>query len=92
MWIGEGWRELAEECHARILEEFPDYELLNVKQKHGALEYQASLGPGSPSALHGRPKNCADFRRSRTRSEIVPSASASGVGKPGAFARNARSS
>jgi hypothetical protein len=39
--VGEGWRPLVEECHARIVAVFPDYELLDVKQKHGVLAYQA---------------------------------------------------
>ena len=39
--VGEGWRPLVEECHERLLAAFPDYELLAVKQKYGALEFQA---------------------------------------------------
>ena len=39
--VGEGWRPLVEECHERLQATFPDYELLAVKQKYGALEYQA---------------------------------------------------
>lgn len=40
-WVGEGWRTLVEECHQRLVAAFPDYELLDVKQKWGLLEYQA---------------------------------------------------
>jgi hypothetical protein len=40
-WVGEGWRPLVEECHERLQDAFPDYELLAIKQKFGVLEYQA---------------------------------------------------
>lgn len=40
-WVGEGWRPLVEECHERLVGLFPEYELLNVKQSYGALEFQA---------------------------------------------------
>lgn len=40
--VGEGWRPLVEECHERLLVAFPDYELLNIKQKWGVLVYQAN--------------------------------------------------
>jgi hypothetical protein len=40
-WVGEGWRSLVEECHQRLVAVFPDYELLNIKQKWGVLAYQA---------------------------------------------------
>ena len=40
--VGEGWRPLIEECHERLEAAFPDYELLAVKQKYGALEFQAA--------------------------------------------------
>jgi len=39
--VGEGWRPLVQECHERLQAAFPDYELLAVKQKYGALEFQA---------------------------------------------------
>jgi hypothetical protein len=39
--VGEGWRGLVEECHGRLEAAFPEYELLNVKQKYGVLTYQA---------------------------------------------------
>jgi hypothetical protein len=40
-WVGEGWRPLVEECHQRLVAVFPDYQLLNIKQKWGVLVYQA---------------------------------------------------
>jgi hypothetical protein len=40
-WVGEGWRPLVEECHERLKAAFPDYELLDIKQKWGVLVYQA---------------------------------------------------
>jgi hypothetical protein len=40
-WVGEGWKELVAECHERLLAQFPTYELLNIKQKYGRLEFQA---------------------------------------------------
>jgi hypothetical protein len=39
--VGEGWRPLVEECHERLQVAFPDYELLDIKQKYGVLEFQA---------------------------------------------------
>jgi hypothetical protein len=41
LWVGEGWRGLVEECHARLVAVFPEYELLNVKEKYGVLFFQA---------------------------------------------------
>ena len=46
--VGEGWRSLVEECHERLQAAFPDYELLAVKQKWGALEFQAFPRQGAP--------------------------------------------
>jgi hypothetical protein len=46
--VGEGWRPLVEECHARLQAAFPDYELLAVKQKWGALELHAQCTDGPP--------------------------------------------
>jgi hypothetical protein len=40
--VGEGWRPLVEECHERLQAAFPDYELLAVKQKYGALRTDAT--------------------------------------------------
>jgi hypothetical protein len=40
-WVGEGWRPLVEQCHRRLSAVFPEYELLNIKQKWGFLAYQA---------------------------------------------------
>jgi hypothetical protein len=39
--VGEGWRDLVAECHEQVVSTFPTYELVNVKQKYGALEFQA---------------------------------------------------
>jgi hypothetical protein len=40
-WVGEGWRSLVAQCHDRLSARFPGYELLDIKQKHGILWYQA---------------------------------------------------
>ncbi len=40
-WVGEGWRPLVDDCHTWIVAALPDYELVNIKQKYGALIYQA---------------------------------------------------
>lgn len=45
LWVGEGWRPLVEECHEQLAARFPDYELLDVKQKWGLLEFQALSRP-----------------------------------------------
>ena len=43
--VGLGWRPLVAECHRQLVEVFPDYELLAVKQKDGLLAYQAFPWP-----------------------------------------------
>lgn len=47
LFVGDGWLPLVRECHAAVLAEFPDYELLAVKQKYGQLAFQAFVRPGS---------------------------------------------
>jgi hypothetical protein len=39
--MGPGWWRLVLECHRAVVAEFPEYELLAVKQKWGALTFQA---------------------------------------------------
>jgi hypothetical protein len=46
-WVGEGWRPLVESCHQRLVTQFPDYELLAVKQKFGVLAFQAFPRPSA---------------------------------------------
>lgn len=59
-WVGEGWRVLVQECHQRLEHEFPDYELLAVKQKEGVLAFQAFPRPSK----QGEPQWTSDeFRR-----------------------------
>lgn len=48
-WIGPGWYQLALRCHEAVAEEFPDYELLAVKQKWAALAFQANPHPWTPN-------------------------------------------
>jgi hypothetical protein len=43
--VGEGWRPLVKECHERLAAVLPDYELLDIKQKDGILDYQAFPHP-----------------------------------------------
>lgn len=43
--VGEGWRQLVEECHERLSAALPNYELLAIKQKEGILAYQAFPRP-----------------------------------------------
>ncbi|GGO42110.1 hypothetical protein GCM10012286_22890 [Streptomyces lasiicapitis] len=43
--VGPGWRQLVLECHQAVVAEFPEYELLAVKQKWGALAFQAFPRP-----------------------------------------------
>lgn len=40
-WVGEGWRDIVVECHRTVRARFPEYELLNIKQKYGVLAFQA---------------------------------------------------
>lgn len=46
--VGPGWRRLVLECHQALVAEFPDYELLAVKQKFGSLAFQAFPRPWKP--------------------------------------------
>jgi len=39
--VGPGWRSLVLRCHEAVVAEFPEYELLAVKQKWAGLAFQA---------------------------------------------------
>ncbi len=52
-WAGEGWRSLVAECHEALERRFPDYQLLNIKQKDGALAFQAFPRPGKGTWTQG---------------------------------------
>ncbi|MGW6011437.1 hypothetical protein [Streptomyces sp. NPDC055210] len=39
--VGTGWRRLVLECHQAVVAEFPEYEILAVKQKWAVLSFQA---------------------------------------------------
>jgi hypothetical protein len=73
--VGEGWRPLVEECHERLLAAFPDYELLAVKQKYGALEFQAFPRRWAPGHEQWTAQETADLEaitsEIRDRSEHV---------------------
>ncbi|MFC8078508.1 hypothetical protein ACFUN8_23560 [Streptomyces sp. NPDC057307] len=43
--VGPGWRELVLACHQAVVVEFPEYELLAVKQKWASLAFQAFPRP-----------------------------------------------
>lgn len=47
--IGPGWFELALACHDAASSEFPDYELLAVKQEYARLAFQAFPRPWTPA-------------------------------------------
>jgi hypothetical protein len=49
--VGRGWRDLVQECHERLSEDFPGYTLLAVKQKYGVLAFQASHQRGGVDDL-----------------------------------------
>lgn len=46
--VDPGWQQLVLECHQAVVAEFPDYELLAVKQKWGTLAFQALPRPWKP--------------------------------------------
>ncbi|MFE1442358.1 hypothetical protein [Streptomyces sp. NPDC058739] len=46
--VGPGWRQLVVECHEAVVAEFPEYELLAVKQKWATLAFQAFPRPWKP--------------------------------------------
>ena len=39
--VGSGWHDLILQCHRAVVAEFPGSELLAVKEKYGALAFQA---------------------------------------------------
>lgn len=41
IWCGEGWRSLVSRCHEELLGSYPDYRLLDIKQKWGQLVIRA---------------------------------------------------
>jgi hypothetical protein len=43
--VGDGWLPLVRACHEAVVAEFPDYELLAVKQKYAGIEFQAFPRP-----------------------------------------------
>lgn len=43
--VGPGWFDLVRQCHEAASAEFPDYELLAVKQKFARLAFQAFPRP-----------------------------------------------
>lgn len=75
IWVGEGWRPLVEECHRSLAARFPDYELLAVKQKWGALAYQAFPRAWVPGATSWTGDEYAVLKTItdaiRTRSESI---------------------
>ena len=84
--VGEGWRPLVEECHERLQSAFPDYELLAVKQKYGALDYQAFPRPWAQAASTGQHRKTPTCEPSPTRSATARSTSANGAEQPGSTA------
>jgi hypothetical protein len=57
--VGDGWLPLVRACHEAVAAEFPNYELLAVKQKYGELAFQAR-----PLAARG-PESWTDDERQR---------------------------
>ncbi|MGW1027561.1 hypothetical protein ACWD4J_28345 [Streptomyces sp. NPDC002577] len=43
--VGPGWRSIVLGCHEAVVAEFPEYELLAVKQKWATLAFQAFPRP-----------------------------------------------
>lgn len=71
-WAGEGWRSLVAECHEALEQRFPDYQLLNIKQKYGALAFQAFPRPGKGTWTEGEYTGLLDITDAyRDRSESV---------------------
>ncbi|MET8469199.1 hypothetical protein ABZY90_11575 [Streptomyces sp. NPDC006422] len=60
--VGPGWWHLALECHQAVAAQFPEYELLAVKQKWATLSFQAFPRPWTPGG-----GNWTDAERSRLR-------------------------
>ena len=63
VWVGEGWRPLVQDCHRRLVVAFPEYELLAIKQKWGALAYQAFPRPGVKGERRWSPDEARELGR-----------------------------
>ena len=50
-YVGDGWLALVRACHEAVVAEFPNYELLAIKQKYGELAFQAFPTPVSYTHL-----------------------------------------
>jgi len=48
IFVDDGWLPLVRQCHAALIEVLPEYELLAVKEKYGALAFQAFPRPWVP--------------------------------------------
>jgi hypothetical protein len=48
LFLGPGWWDLVLRCHDSVVSEFPEYELLAVKQKWAQLAFQAFPRPWKP--------------------------------------------
>jgi hypothetical protein len=53
LFVGDGWRDLVLACHRDVVAEFPQYELLAVKEKFGALAFQAFPRRWRPPSADG---------------------------------------
>ncbi|MEV4995557.1 hypothetical protein [Streptomyces niveus] len=60
--VGRGWWPLVLQCHQAVVDEFPEYELLAVKQKYASLAFQAFPRPWKP----GGDWTDAEYERLRT--------------------------
>jgi hypothetical protein len=49
--VGSGWVALVWDCHRRLVYNFPDYQLLAVKQKWAELHFQAFPRPQRDGAM-----------------------------------------
>lgn len=53
--VGPGWEPLVDELHAKVLEAFPDVEVIQVKEKFGGLRYysaQRSIDESTSALIH----------------------------------------
>lgn len=44
-WVGEGWRDLVWDCHRRLADRFPSYQLVDIEDQDGNLVYTALPSP-----------------------------------------------
>jgi hypothetical protein len=70
--VEDGWRDVVLSCHRAVVAEFPQYELLAVKEKYGALALQAFPRRWRPPSADGTFSAWTDEEHTRLDSIVDP--------------------